>query len=132
MCRLLLVSLRIDAILGEVTIPRRRKKLAETAQYNGLGHAYAETLTRLKAQKGDKSILGLKVLMWVLYSERPLRVGELCHALGVELGSTDLDHENIPALRTLLASSLGLVTIEASSSTFRLVHLTLQEHLLSD
>ena len=57
---------------------------------------------------------------------------ELCYALGVELGSTDLDHENIPALRTLLASSLGLVTVEASSSTIRLVHFTLQEHLLSD
>jgi len=101
-------------------------------QGNGLSDAYAATLTRLKAQKGNKSILGLKVLMWVLYSERPLAVEELCHALGVELGSTDLDHENIPALRTILASSLGLVTVEVSSSTFRLVHFTLQEHLLSD
>ena len=70
--------------------------------------------------------------MWVLYSERPLRAEELCHALGVEIGCTDLDHENIPALRTLLASSLGLVTVESSSSTVRLVHFTPQEHLLSD
>jgi len=101
-------------------------------QGNGLSDAYAATLTRLKAQPGNKSILGLKVLMWVLHSERPLRAKELCHALGVELGSTDLDHGNIPALRTLLASSLGLVTIEGSSSTVRLVHFTLQEHLLSD
>jgi len=101
-------------------------------QGNGLSDAYAATLTRLKAQSGNKSILGLKVLMWVLYSERPLMVEELRHALGVELGSTDLDHENVPALRTLLASSLGLITVEASSSTVRLVHFTLQEHLLSD
>ena len=50
----------------------------------------------------------------------------------MEIGSTDLDPENIPALRTLLASCQGLVTIEASSSTVRLVHYTLQEHLLSD
>ena len=101
-------------------------------QGNGLSDAYTATLTRLKAQKGNKSILGMKVLMWVLYSERPLRTEELRHALGVELESTDLDHEGIPALQTLLASSLGLVTVEASSSTFRLVHFTLQEHLLSD
>ena len=115
-------------------------------QGNGLSDAYTATLTRLKAQKGNKSILGLKVLMWVLYSERPLKVEELCHALGVELGSPDLDHENIPALQTLLASTLGLVTVEASSPKFhlgsftfqehlptvRLVHFTLQEHLLSD
>jgi len=101
-------------------------------QDNGLSDAYTETLTRLRAQKGNKAALGLKVLMWVLYSERPLKMEELCHALGVESESTDLDRENIPALRTLLSSSLGLVTIEASSSTLRLVHFTLQEHLLSD
>ena len=101
-------------------------------QGNGLSDAYTATLTRLKAQKGHKSELGLKVLMWVLYSERPLRAEELCHALGVEIGSADLDPENVPALRTLLSSCLGLVTAEASSSTVRLVHFTLQEHLSCD
>ena len=126
------MSLNIDAILGEVTIRQRRKKLEEMTQGNGLGDAYTATLGRLKAQKGNKSVLGLKVLMWVLYSERPLRTDELCHALGVEIGSADLDPENVPALRTLVASSLGLVTVEVSSSTVRLVHFTLQEHLLSD
>ena len=99
---------------------------------DGLSDAYAATLTRLKAQKGYKSVLGLRVLMWVLYSERPLRAQELCCALGVEIGSAELDPENIPALRSLLASCLGLVTVEASSSTVRLVHFTLQEHLSSD
>src|SRR5205807_676402 len=132
MCRFLLVSLNMDAILGEVTIRQRRKKLERMIQGSGLSDAYTATLTRLKAQKGNKSILGLKVLMWVSYSERPLRAEELCLALGVELGSADLDPENVPALRTLLASSLGLVTVEASSSTVRLVHFTLQEHLSSD
>ena len=132
MCRFLLVSLNIDTILGEVTIRQRRKKLQEMTGGNGLSEAYTATLSRLKAQKGYKSVLGSKVLMWVLYSERPLRVEELCHALGVEIGSPDLDSENIPALRTLVASCLGLVTVEASSSTVRLVHLTLQEHLLHD
>ena len=99
---------------------------------NGLSDAYTATITRLKAQKGDKPGLGLKVLMWVLYSERPLRAEELCHALGAEVGSTDLDLEYVPSLRTLLSSCLGLVTVEASSSTLRLVHFTLQEHLLRD
>ena len=131
-CRFLLVSLNIDAILGEVTIRQRRKKLEAMTLGNGLSDAYGATLTRLKSQKGYKSVLGLKILMWVLYSERPLQAQELCHALGVEIGSTDLDPENVPALRTLVSSCLGLVTVEASSSTVRLVHFTLQEHLSSD
>jgi len=132
MCRFLLASLNIEAILGEVTIGRRRKKLDKMTQGHGLSDAYGATLRRLKAQKGYKSVLGMKALMWVLYSERPLRTQELCHALGVEIGSTDLDPGDVPALRTLLASCLGLVTVEVSSSTVRLVHFTLQEHLLSD
>ena len=130
--RFLLVSLNLDAILGEVTIHQRRKKLEEMTQGNGLSDAYTATLSRLKAQKGYKSILGLKVLMWVLYSERPLRADELRHALGVEIGSVDHDSEKIPALRTLVASCLGLVVVEASSCTVRLVHFTLQEYLASD
>jgi len=61
----LLVSLNVEAILGEVTNGQRRKKLEEMARGNGLSDAYTETVTRLKGQKGNKSVLGLKVLMWV-------------------------------------------------------------------
>ena len=132
MCRFLLVTLNIEAILAEVTISRRRKKLEEMARGNGLSDAYTTTLTRLKGQKGNKSALGLKVLMWVLYSEQPLRAEELCHALGVDIGSADLDPKNVPVLRTLQSSCLGLVTVEASSSRIRLVHFTLQEYLLNN
>jgi len=130
--RFLLVSLNMEAILGEVTIRDRRKKLQEMTRGNGLSEAYTSTLSRLKGQKGYKSVLGLKVLMWVLYSERPLKGEELCHAMGVEIGSADLDPESIPALRTLVASCLGLVSVEESSSIVRLVHFTLKEHLSSD
>jgi len=128
-CRFLLVSLNIDAILGEMTIRRRKKKLEEVKRGDGLSDVYTTTLTRLKAQGGDKPIFGKKVLTWVMYSERPLRGEELRHALGVEVGSGDLDPDDIPALRILLSSCLGLATVEESSSTVRLVHTTLQEHL---
>jgi len=70
--------------------------------------------------------------MWVSFSERPLRVEELCHALGVEIESTDLDPENIPAIRTVVSSCLGLLKVGGSSSMVRLVHFTLQEDLSSD
>ena len=129
MDRFLLVSLNVDAILEGVTIAERRKKLEEMRRGNGLSDAYTGTLKRLRAQAESKSRLGLKVLMWVLKSQRPLGVEELCHALGVEIGSVDLDPKNVPTLRTLLSSCLGLVTVEASSSTVRLVHFTLHEHL---
>ena len=62
------------------------------------------------------------------HAQRPLHVDELCHALSVE-GSEDLDTGNIPTIKTLLECSLGLVIVEKSSSTVRLAHYTLKEHL---
>jgi len=131
----LLVSLNIDAILSEVTLYHRRKKLDEMTKGEGLGDAYAATLSRIRMQPRMRAKLGMEVLMWVAYAERPLQVDELCHALGVEEGSIDLDTRNIPAIETLLSCSLGLVTVKksssASASIVQLVHYTLQEHLFN-
>lgn len=63
MCRPLLVFLSIDAILGEIKIRQSRMKLEGVTQGHVFGEAYTATLMRLKAQKGHKSALGLKVLM---------------------------------------------------------------------
>ena len=127
--RFLLVSLNIDAILEEVTIYNRREKLEEMTKGKGLGDAYTATLTRIQSQNGSKSRLGMEALMWISHSERPLEALELCQALGVERGKTDQNALNVPAIETVLRCSLGLITIEASSSTVRLIHFTLQEHL---
>jgi len=99
---------------------------------NHLGDAYATTLAHVRAQKGSRSRLGIEALVRVSNSERPLHTSELCHALGVKIGSTDLDHENFPEIGTILACSLGLITVEASSSTVRFVHFTLHEYLSSN
>ena len=125
----LLVSLNIDAILGEITLHQRRGKLDEVAKGEGLGDAYAATLSRMKAQPRSQSKLSMEALMWVSHVERPLHVDELYQALGVGEGSIDLSVRNIPAIETLLACSLELVTVEKSSSTVWLVHYTLQEYL---
>ena len=130
--RFLLVSLNIDAVLEEVTIRQRKKKLDQMMKGNGLRNAYSATLARVRAQKGSMSRLAMEALMWLSHSKRPLNASELCHALGVEIGSTDLDPQNIPAIEILLGASLGLITLEAFSHTLRLVHYTLQEYLTNN
>lgn len=86
-------------------------------------------LARIKAQEVGKSKLGMDVLIWLSHSERPLKANELCSARGVEIGTTDLNIRNIPAMETLLECSLGLVTVEASTCTINLIHHTLREYL---
>jgi len=127
--RFLLVSLNIDAILEETTIHRRRQKLSAMTDGVGLGDAYGATLGRITRQGGEKARLGMAALMWISHSERPLKASELCHALAVEIGSSNLKTDNIPSINTLLSCCQGLVVVEKEASTVRLIHFTLQEYL---
>ena len=127
--RFLLVSLNIDAILEETTIHRRRQKLSVMSDGTGLGDAYGATLSRIKRQGGEKARLGMAALMWISHAERPLKASELCHALAVEIGSSNLKTDNVPSTNTLLACCQGLVVVEKEASTVRLIHFTLQEYL---
>ena len=60
----LLVTLNIDAILDEVTLYQRRKKLDEMTKGEGLGDAYEAIFSRMRAQSRSRSKLGMEVLMW--------------------------------------------------------------------
>ena len=126
MSRFLLVSLNIKAILQETTLHRRREKLG--TMRGGLGDAYDASIGRVKAQEGDRARLGMGTLMWISHSERPLNVDEICQALAVE-GSTDINANNVPSIRTVLNCCQGLAAVDEGSSTIRLIHFTLKEYL---
>jgi len=96
-----------------------------------LGDVYGATIGRIKAQDGDKSRLGMVALMWISHAERPLRADELCHALAIQLDSTDFDIGNIPSIPTLVNYCQGLITVDKEASTVRLIHFTLQEYFSS-
>ena len=96
-----------------------------------LGDVYGATISRIKAQDGDKSRLGVSALMWISHAERPPRANELCQALAVQLGSMDFDVGNIPSMSTLVNCCQGLITVDKEASTVRLIHFTLKEYLSS-
>ena len=127
--RFLLVSLSIDGILHESTITRRREKPSKITNGLEVGDVYGATIGRIKAQDGDKSRLGMTALLWISHAERPPRSDELCHALAVQLGSTEFDVGNIPSMSTLVNCCQGLITVDKEASTVRLIHFTLQEYL---
>ena len=127
--RFLLISLTMDAILGEATSYGRRQRLGTVTEGLGLNSVYSATLERVKEQGGEKTRLGMAALMWISHSERLLRLDELSHALAVEIGSKDLNPERIPSVETLLSCCLGLIVIDREASTIRLIHFTLQEYL---
>ena len=97
----------------------------------GLEDVYGATLERIKSQGGQKSRLGMTTLMWICHSERPMGAGELCRALGVEIGLAHCNDDNVPSMRTVLSCCQGLVVVDKEGSTVRLIHYTLQEYLTS-
>ena len=97
----------------------------------GLDDAYSATLDRIREQKGNRVKLGMEALMWISCSERQLKAGELCHALGVELRTTGLNSDNVPSIRAVLSCTLGLIAVDEQTSTIYLVHFTLQEYLVA-
>ena len=101
---------------------------------NGLGDAYTATLERIKGQRGALARFGISALMWISLAERPLAIDELCHALATDVasGCPNINSEMVPPIETVVASCLGLVTIDHASSTLRLVHATLKEYLHSN
>jgi len=94
-----------------------------------LDSVYGHTLQQIKEQKGDRRRLGMGLLMWLSHAVRPLRIGELCHALAVDVEVTDLDPKNIRPQDTVLGSCLGLAMVDKKTSIVRLIHDTLQEYL---
>jgi len=96
---------------------------------SGWKDAYGATIERIKAQDEGTSGLGMAVLMWLSHAERPLRADELCHALAVELGSEIFNAGNAPSILALVDCCLGLITVDNETSTLRLIHPTLKQHL---
>ena len=94
-----------------------------------LGDSYKAALVRIKALGEEKTRLGMGVLMWISHSRRPLQVDEICHAVGIRVGSNDLDNNDIPEISTLIGCCQGLITIDRDTSTIRLINFTLQEYL---
>ena len=85
----------------------------------GLGDAYNATLGRIQGQGGEKARLAMATLMWISHAERPLKSDELRHALAVQIGSSNLNADNIPSIGTLLACCQGLVVVNKEVSTIR-------------
>ena len=65
--------------------------------------------TRIRSRSTD---LGMRVLMWLHFARRPLKLKELQHALAVKKGHLELDKDNISSDGVLLDHCFGLVLID--------------------
>jgi hypothetical protein len=90
-----------------------------------LHEAFRVTLDRIWDQKPDISKQAMDILQWIFLAKEPLSIEELCHALVVEPDGTEFDWDNFLDAQLLLSCCLGLVIVDESTLTIRLVHKSL-------
>ena len=125
--RFLFAVLQLDRICVARTVTKI--KIALDSMPSELDDLYQQTIERIRTQNNEDRELGMRVLSLVTHARRPLHVGEIQHALAVdvEAPTSDLDFDNILPPQSLTDLCAGLVVIETNSQIIRLVHYTTQE-----
>ncbi|KAH9882828.1 hypothetical protein J1614_000194 [Plenodomus biglobosus] len=93
---------------------------------------YDEALARIDEYPEEDKLLVKKVLAYIYCAKRPLSVEEMCHALSIETGHTELDETAFPVMEIIFSISVGLIRVDEKSNLVTLVHQTLQEYLAKD
>jgi hypothetical protein len=127
--RFLLARLHVESLLDKGT----KKKILSTLDglprgSKALDEAYDNAIERIEGQLPGNTMLAKCVLSWIIHAQRPLTTGELCHALAVEPGDSELDLANIPDVEDMVSVCAGLVTVDDESAIIRLVHYTTEEY----
>ncbi len=106
--RFLLAQLNLDSLKGKRSAKAVRAAL-ETLPTGSQAydHAYDDAMDRIEGQLKDQEELAKQVLSWITYAKRPLSTTELQHALGVEVGETELDPDNIPLVEDIVSVCAG-------------------------
>ncbi|KAH0536092.1 hypothetical protein FGG08_006997, partial [Glutinoglossum americanum] len=133
----LLAQLHLDSLIGTrspkaikmaLGCLRKESILLSNDKAKVLDSAYEQAMKRIEGQMGDQPVLAKQVLAWITCAKRALTTSELQHALGVEIGTSRFDEENLPELEDIVSACAGLVTVDEESDIIRLVHYTTQKY----
>ncbi|KAF8058978.1 hypothetical protein FPV67DRAFT_1521642 [Lyophyllum atratum] len=89
---------------------------------------YNDAMNRIESGSNRSKKLALRLLSFLIYAHRPLKLRELQHFLVVEPGHTDFHQEYVTDKEVLLSICAGLVVFDDKTEIARLVHLTAQEY----
>jgi hypothetical protein len=124
-----LAQLHLESLIGKRSAKVLRNTLTTLPSGSeAYGHAYRDAMDRIEGQFKDQEQLAKQVLSLITCVKRPLTGLELQHALAVEVGTPNLDEENLPDIGDIVSTCAGLVTVDEESNIIRIVHYTTQEY----
>jgi hypothetical protein len=122
--------LLIDQLSPQVTKKGIRKALHTLP--DSLDSVYEDVLQTISSQTSEDAQLANLVLMWLVFSYRPMSHRELQHALAVshiQPGETYFDEELLISTDEISDVCAGLVMVEEETDIIRLVHYSAREYL---
>ncbi|KAK3723498.1 hypothetical protein LTR37_001750 [Vermiconidia calcicola] len=126
----LLPALQLQRVLQEPTRGDMEDALQDLP--SSLVGILDQNIDRILRQTASRKSLGLNALMWLCNARRPLQCGELSDILSLDLSQKrSLDKKYRPSARAIVECCQGLIFLDETSETLHLVHLAVQEHLLT-
>ncbi|KAI1774254.1 heterokaryon incompatibility protein-domain-containing protein [Hypoxylon cercidicola] len=95
----------------------------EEGRKRELEQAYNKVVKRIR-RRPEHAKFAKEVLSWILVARRPLTIKELQHALVLEPSKIPVDKWQLIHPSTIASTCGGLVVVEQSTNTIRLVHST--------
>ena len=127
--RFLLARLHVESLASAAALSIRHVRIKLQTLPSTLTSTYDEAMHRIESQEQDHQAVAFKTLAWLTYAFRSLSVGELQHALAIELGHVELDEDSIMDGQSITALCAGLVFIDPGTNVVNLVHYTLKNYL---
>jgi hypothetical protein len=118
LCRFLLAKVHMDSLTSKTNRRQIRDALESLPAEVDV---YDETMKRITQQDEHDASLAERVLSWIVYSQRPLSLTELRHALAVSSEMTAMDLDAIDDEYSLTSVCAGLVVVDDNSRIIRLV-----------
>ncbi|KAH6907916.1 hypothetical protein BKA70DRAFT_1282843 [Coprinopsis sp. MPI-PUGE-AT-0042] len=120
-------SLQLDALSDCTSIREVHQTLEDFPP--SIEDVYLQTWKRILNQPSNKASLAKRVLVWVIYAKRSLRVDQLRHAVATCPITHEFDASRLVSSETLITLCRGLLAVEEESSMVRLVHYTAKDTL---
>ena len=142
----------MESVIERATTPTKARKVIQNFSrgQDALKLLYGETMERICALPTGRSELAMKTLRWISLSHRHLTAQELTHALAIDVENDtnderttgdiesrspsdlpDFDRDDVPDIKLVLSSCLGLVVIEGQDHTVSFSHYTVYEFFKS-
>ena len=116
-------------LLGLTSIKQIRQALKSMP--SNLAEAYKSSFGRILEQSPSRANLAMRIIGWITFAGRRLRVEELRHALAVEEDTSEIDEENLTLVKVILQVCIGLVSLDPADGTIGMIHVTAYDYFRS-